>query len=107
MKGLHLHAPSRYRHHMEQRRLRRRRGQPLQHEPEAVIFARERAGLSQAQLAEMTGVARSLITRIESGTRNASPAMIRRIAEALNCPVVILERKRPLVLAESDGNEAA
>lgn len=85
--------------------MQRRRGQPLQHEPEAVTFARERAGLSQAQLAEITGVARSFITRIESGTRNASPAMIRLLAEALNCPVVVLERKR--VLGEPTEVDAA
>ena len=30
---------------------------------------------------------------IESGWRNATPANLARIAEALNCPIVVLERK--------------
>ena len=67
---------------------------PLDHQPEAVTYAREQAGLTQRQLADRCGVARSLISEIESGTRNATPAMIRKLADALNCPRVILERKR-------------
>ena len=67
---------------------------PLDHQPEAVTYAREQAGLTQTQLAEMCGVTRSLICEIEAGTRNATPAMIRKLAAALNCPRVILERKR-------------
>jgi transcriptional regulator with XRE-family HTH domain len=71
------------------------RRSPLDHEPEAVAYAREKAGLNRAQLAERVGCAPSLITEIEGGTRNANPAMLLRLAEALNCPVVVLERKRP------------
>ncbi|MFB4320625.1 helix-turn-helix domain-containing protein [Actinomadura sp. 21ATH] len=66
----------------------------LHHEPEAVTWAREKAGLSQAQLARECGFTRSLICEIEAGTRNATPATLMKIAEALNCPVVFLERKR-------------
>jgi transcriptional regulator with XRE-family HTH domain len=68
--------------------------QPLDHEPEAVTYAREQAGLTVTQLAERCGVTKSLISEIEKGTRNATPAMIRKLAAALNCPRVILERKR-------------
>lgn len=75
-------------------RARQRPKDPLDHEPEAVTYAREKAGLTRTQLAEMCGVSLSLISEIEKGTRNATPAMIRKLAEALNCPVVILERKR-------------
>lgn len=67
---------------------------PLDHEPEAVTYAREKAGLTKTGLAERLGVALSLISQIESGKRNATPAMLLRLAEALNCPVVVLERKR-------------
>jgi len=68
---------------------------PLDHEPEAVRYARERAGLTQQELADRCEppVARSLITEIENGTRNATPLMIGRLATALNCPRVVLERK--------------
>lgn len=74
----------------------RRRGpkQPLDHEPEAVTYARERAGLTRAELARRCGVSAGLISEIEKGTRNATPQMLIKLAEALNCPRVVLERKR-------------
>jgi transcriptional regulator with XRE-family HTH domain len=67
---------------------------PLDHEPEAVTYAREQAGLTKTQLAQACGVVVSLISEIESGTRNATPAMLNKLAKALNCPRVVLERKR-------------
>ena len=67
---------------------------PLDHEPAAVTYAREQAGLTKTQLAQMCAVSLSLISEIESGTRNATPAMLIKLAEALNCPRVVLERKR-------------
>lgn len=74
--------------------MRPRAPKRLDHEPEAVAYALDQSGLTRAQLAEMCGVAPSLITEIISGTRNATPAMIRKLAAALNCPRVVLERKR-------------
>jgi transcriptional regulator with XRE-family HTH domain len=68
--------------------------EPLDHEPAAVTYAREQAGLTKTQLAQMCGVVVSLISEIESGTRNATPAMLNKLAQALNCPRVVLERKR-------------
>lgn len=44
--------------------------------------ARERARLTQAELAEASGVARPNIAAYESGTRKPSPAMMRRLVEA-------------------------
>lgn len=67
---------------------------PLDHEPTAVAWARDRSGLTMTDLADRLGVSLSLISEIEKGTRNANPPMLRKIAEALNCPVVVLERKR-------------
>jgi transcriptional regulator with XRE-family HTH domain len=67
---------------------------PLDHEPTAVTYAREQSGLTKTQLARACGVSLSLISEIESGTRNATPAMILKLASALNCPRVVLERKR-------------
>jgi transcriptional regulator with XRE-family HTH domain len=67
---------------------------PLDHEPEAVTYARVQAGLTKTQLAAACKVSVSLISEIEAGTRNATPAMIIKLATALNCPRVILERKR-------------
>jgi transcriptional regulator with XRE-family HTH domain len=73
---------------------RNRPKDPLDHEPAAVTYARERAGLTKTQLAAACGVSLSLISEIEGGTRNATPAMIGKLAQALNCPRVVLERKR-------------
>ena len=68
--------------------------EPLDHEPEAVRYAREQAGLTRTEVAKRCGVSLSLISEIESGTRNATPAMLIKLAKALNCPRVVLERKR-------------
>lgn len=66
---------------------------PLDHEPEAVTYARERAGLTKTDLAVQLGVSLSLISEIEAGTRNATHRLQRRMAQVLNCPVVVLQRK--------------
>jgi transcriptional regulator with XRE-family HTH domain len=79
------------------------------HEPAAVIYAREKAGLTKADVARELGVTLSLISQIESGKRNATPAMIRRLAQVFNCPVVILERKKYATVAtdtETDEDAA-
>lgn len=44
--------------------------------------ARERAGLTQAELADASGVARPNIAAYEAGTRTPSPAMVRRLLDA-------------------------
>lgn len=67
---------------------------PLDHEPQAVTWARERSGLTKTQLAERAGISLSLMCEIEKGTRNAQPPLLLKLAEAMNCPVVVLERKR-------------
>lgn len=45
--------------------------------------ARERAGLTQAELAEVSGVARPNIAAYESGARTPSPAMVQRLLAAI------------------------
>lgn len=72
----------------------RRGTRVLDHEPEAVTYAREKAGLTKRALAELVGISEQLMGEIESGWRNATPATIAKLAEALNCPRVVLERKR-------------
>lgn len=46
---------------------------------------------------------------IESGWRNATPARLQDMAEALNCPVVVLEAKRnpETVEAQADAEPEA
>jgi transcriptional regulator with XRE-family HTH domain len=72
----------------------RRPDTPFDHEPEAVTFARQKAGLTKTALAGKLGVSLTLISQIESGISNATPSMLERMAEVLDCPVVVLERKR-------------
>lgn len=67
--------------------------EPLDHEPAAVTYAREQAGLTKTHVAKLCGVSVSLISEIEGGTRNATPAMLIKLADVLNCPRVVLERK--------------
>ncbi|MFG1804985.1 helix-turn-helix domain-containing protein [Streptomyces sp. NPDC049040] len=73
------------------RRVRPRR---LHQEPEAVTWAREKAGLTKRALASQVDISEQLMGEIESGWRSATPANLARIAAALNCPLVVLERKR-------------
>lgn len=49
----------------------------------AVAAARAASGLSQKQLARMTGIDQSDISKIERGTANPSVSTLERIAEAL------------------------
>ncbi|MFH8577207.1 helix-turn-helix transcriptional regulator [Streptomyces zaomyceticus] len=74
---------------------RRPRGAPLNHAPEAVTYARERAGLSKRDLAQAIQISEQLMGQIESGKRNATLANLKKLAVALNCPLVVLEAKRP------------
>lgn len=48
----------------------------------AVIGARVRAGLTQAQLAERMGTSQSAIARLESGTARPSVATLEKLAKA-------------------------
>ncbi|WNI14695.1 helix-turn-helix domain-containing protein [Actinacidiphila sp. ITFR-21] len=72
---------------------KRTRPRALYHEPEAVTWARQKAGLTKRALAQTVGISAQLLGEIESGWRNATPANLIKIAEVLNCPVVALERK--------------
>jgi DNA-binding XRE family transcriptional regulator len=73
---------------------KRRRPLTLHHEPAAVTWARENCGLTKRPLANAVGISEQLMNEIESGWRSATPANLAKIAEVLNCPVVLLERRR-------------
>ena len=73
---------------------RRTRPSRIHQEPEAVTWAREKASLTKRALAELVGISEQLMGEIESGWRSATPANLTRIAAALNCPIVVVERKR-------------
>lgn len=74
----------------------------LYQEPKAVTFAREKSGLTKRALAEKVGISEQLMGEIESGWRSAVPANLARIAEVLNCPVVLLESKHTPTVNEAD-----
>ena len=48
-----------------------------------IITSRERAGLSQAQLAKKIGCSQSMVASLESGHRRPSPELLARIQKAL------------------------
>ncbi|MBO9523146.1 MAG: helix-turn-helix transcriptional regulator [Nocardioidaceae bacterium] len=81
---------------MTAKTLRNKRNTPLDHEPEAVAYALRQSGLTQKEFAERLGKSQSLVSEIIKGTRNATPALISDMARVLNCPRVVLERKRDL-----------
>lgn len=91
--GVALRTPSQYGQVMTNP-TRKPPKEPLDHEPAAVAYALEQSGLTMTQLAAACSVSVSLISEIVAGTRNATPAMIGKLAKALNCPRVVLERKR-------------
>ncbi|MFC4912548.1 helix-turn-helix domain-containing protein [Actinomadura gamaensis] len=65
----------------------------LAHEPQAVTYLREQAGLNKTRLAEQCSVSLSLISEIERGTRSASESLMTRMAEVFECPPVLLKRR--------------
>ncbi|GAA4929121.1 hypothetical protein GCM10023224_05710 [Streptomonospora halophila] len=69
----------------------------MNHSPERVQRARERAGMTQMALAEQVGCGKSLISEIESGTRNCTPARLEKIAQVLGVRTATLasEHYRP------------
>lgn len=76
---------------MTTHRMRRRKGAPFHHSPEAVTRTRENAGLTQAALAEQAGFSIQLMCDIEAGRRNATPEKLRAMAAVLKCPVADLQ----------------
>jgi transcriptional regulator with XRE-family HTH domain len=73
---------------------RRRCPRVLHHEPEAVARTRKKAGLTKRALARRADISEVLMGELESGWRSATPANPVKIADALSCPVVFLERKQ-------------
>jgi transcriptional regulator with XRE-family HTH domain len=56
---------------------------------------REHRGLSQQQLADETGISKPYLSQLESGKREASQRVIRRLARALSIDLDDLIRPEP------------
>jgi transcriptional regulator with XRE-family HTH domain len=61
---------------------------------EQVTDQRKARGLSQKELAELTGTTQSAIARLESGGRPPRIDTLLRIAEALDCELIVELRPR-------------
>lgn len=59
----------------------------------ALQAIRERSGYSQSDLARAAEVSQPRISRLESGTGNARPATVRKLAAVLRVPVAALIRE--------------
>lgn len=58
---------------------------------------RERSGLSPRQLHILAGIAEGHLSDLEHGKRKPTPAMLAKLAKALDVPVaVLIPRDRPL-----------
>ncbi|AEB06358.1 transcriptional regulator, XRE family [Coriobacterium glomerans PW2] len=66
--------------------------------PENIRLIRKIIGLTQAQLAERIGVARTTVTQWENGTSNPPIKTIQRLAQTLGVPVTI-------VVGDNDAND--
>ncbi len=56
---------------------------------ESLIQARARAGMTQKQLAEITGIHQADISKIERGLANPSVSTLQRLAEGLQATLVV------------------
>ena len=63
--------------------------QPEYEAMKAVLDARLSRNLSQSELATISGINQSEISKIESGTRNPSIKILRKIANAMNMHIEI------------------
>ena len=50
----------------------------------AILDARIKAGLTQTQLSERSGISQADICRLEKGSRNPSLSLLKRLADALD-----------------------
>lgn len=78
----------------------------LNHDPRAITRHRENAGLTRTALAEKIGCSLSLVSEIESGTRNARDYLLERMADVFGCPVSRLQsayRRQRKTAPAADG----
>ena len=62
---------------------------PLMEIALSISQAREKAGMSQADLAKKLKTAQSVVSRIENGNQNLSVKMLIKIAQVLDCDLSV------------------
>ena len=55
----------------------------------AMMDARIRAGMTQMELSQKSGISQADISRLENGTRNPSIALLKRLADAMDTTLII------------------
>ena len=63
--------------------------QPEMNIMRAMMDARIRAGMTQMELSQKSGISQADISRLENGTRNPSVALLKRLAEAMDTTLII------------------
>lgn len=58
--------------------------QPEMEITRAILDARMRSGLTQKELSVKSGISQADISRLETGTRNPSIALLKRLADAMD-----------------------
>lgn len=67
---------------------------PLDHDPATLRTRRVEAGLTGAELAQRAEISAGHLSELESGSRNASPPVLARLARELGCEIRDLTAKR-------------
>ena len=63
---------------------------------------RQKACLTQRELAEKVGISQQAINQIETEVTNPSYKTLLKIAEALDCPVSDLDKNRPETMSDAE-----
>ena len=63
--------------------------QPEMNIMRAMMDARIRAGMTQMELSQKSGISQADISRLENGSRNPSLALLKRLAAAMNTTLKI------------------
>jgi transcriptional regulator with XRE-family HTH domain len=68
---------------------------PPTQDPQRLQRRRIQAGLNRKELAAIAGIHKTTMGRLERGLNNASPRVLKQLAEALNCEIADLMPPEP------------
>jgi len=63
-------------------------------DPVALVVLREKDRATKTQLAQRAGISLGYLADLESGRRKGNPDVIGKLADALNVPISMLEKRR-------------